>query len=94
MHSRRDLLASVAAFGAAAALPRLANAATPAPTGEAAKMYALFDRAMAETFRRSPEVPTYLGIDKGALSESAAFVETWTLVMGALFVLIVLFLMA
>lgn len=68
MHSRRDLLASVAAFGAAAALPRLANAATPAPTGEAAKMYALFDRAMAETFRRSPEVPTYLGIDKGALA--------------------------
>jgi urea transport system permease protein len=29
---------------------------------------------------------------QGALSESAAFVETWTLVMGGLFVLIVLFL--
>lgn len=29
---------------------------------------------------------------QGALSESAAFVETWTLVMGALFVLVVLFL--
>ena len=68
MHSRRDLLASVAAFGAAAALPRLANAAAPAPTGEAAKMYAFFDKAMAETFRRNPEVPTYLGIDKGALA--------------------------
>jgi len=67
MHSRRDLLATAAAFGAAAALPRLANAA-PAPTGEAAKMYAQFDKAMAETFRRQPEVPTYLGIDKGALA--------------------------
>jgi urea transport system permease protein len=29
---------------------------------------------------------------QGALSESAAFLETWTLVMGALFVLVVLFL--
>jgi uncharacterized protein (DUF885 family) len=67
MHSRRELLATVAAFGAASALPRLANAAAP-PTGEAAKMYAQFDKAMAETFRRAPEVPTYLGIDKGALA--------------------------
>jgi uncharacterized protein (DUF885 family) len=67
MHSRRQLLATVAAFGAASALPRLANAAA-APTGEAAKMYALFDKAMAETYRRSPEVPTYLGVDKGPLA--------------------------
>ena len=67
MHSRRQLLATVAAFGAASALPRLANAAT-APTGEAAKMYAMFDKAMAETYRRSPEVPTYLGVDKGPLA--------------------------
>jgi urea transport system permease protein len=29
---------------------------------------------------------------QGALSESATFLETWTLVMGALFVLVVLFL--
>jgi urea transport system permease protein len=29
---------------------------------------------------------------QGALSESVAFLETWTLVMGALFVLVVLFL--
>jgi urea transport system permease protein len=29
---------------------------------------------------------------QGALSESAAFLETWTLIMGALFVLVVLFL--
>ena len=29
---------------------------------------------------------------QGALSESEAFLETWTLIMGALFVLVVLFL--
>ncbi len=67
MHSRRDLLATAAAFGAAAALPKVAMAAA-APTGEAAKVYAMFDKAMAETFRRQPEVPTYLGIDKGPLA--------------------------
>jgi uncharacterized protein (DUF885 family) len=67
MHSRRQLLASAAAFGAAVTLPKIATAA-PAPTGEAAKMYAQFDKAMAESFRRSPELPTYLGIDKDALA--------------------------
>ncbi|WP_304166566.1 DUF885 family protein [Phenylobacterium aquaticum] len=67
MQSRRDLLVTAAAFGAAAAAPRLAVAAA-APTGEAAKMYAMFDRSMAEAFRRSPELPTYLGIDRGVLA--------------------------
>ena len=66
MHNRRQLLASAAAFGVAAAAPKLALAA--APTGEAAKMYAFFDKAMAQTFRRSPELPTALGIDKGDLA--------------------------
>ncbi|MDP3854841.1 DUF885 family protein [Phenylobacterium sp.] len=66
MHSRRELLSGVAALGLAAAAPRLASAA--APTGEAAKMYAMFDKAMAEAFRRSPELPTALGIDKGTLA--------------------------
>jgi uncharacterized protein (DUF885 family) len=66
MHNRRQLLASAAAFGAAAAGPKFAFAA--APTGEAAKMYAFFDKAMAETFRRSPELPTSLGLDKGELA--------------------------
>jgi len=66
MHNRRQLLSTAAAFGLAAAAPRLALAA--APTGEAAKMYSLFDRTMAETFRRSPEAPSYLGIDKGVLA--------------------------
>ena len=66
MFNRRDLLASAAAFGTVATLPNAASAA--APTGEAAKMYAWFDKSMAETFRRSPETATSLGIDKGALA--------------------------
>lgn len=66
MQNRRQLLASAAAFAAAAAAPKLALAASP--TGEAAKMYALFDKAMAQAFRRSPELPTALGIDTGDLA--------------------------
>lgn len=66
MQSRRELLAGAAALGAAAVAPKLALAA--APTGEAAKMYAFFDKTMEETFRRSPELPTSLGLDKGALA--------------------------
>lgn len=65
MHSRRQLLAGAAALGAAAAAPRLALAA---PTGEAAKMYAFFDGVMERTFRRSPELATSLGLDKGELA--------------------------
>jgi uncharacterized protein (DUF885 family) len=70
MMNRRDLLASATALAALAGAPRLAAAqgAAPAPTGEAAKMYALFDKAMDEAFRRAPELTTYLGIDKGALA--------------------------
>lgn len=66
MQSRRELLAGAAALGAAAVAPKLALAA--APTGEAAKMYAFFDKTMEETFRRAPELPTSLGLDKGALA--------------------------
>ena len=66
MQSRRELLATAAAFGAAAAVPKIALAA--APTSEAAKMYAFFDTSMAQTFRRSPELPTMLGLDKGDLA--------------------------
>ncbi len=66
MQSRRELLSTVAALGAAAAAPKIAFAA--APTGEAAKMYAFFDQSMARTFRRNPEVPSSLGIDKGDLA--------------------------
>jgi uncharacterized protein (DUF885 family) len=73
MPNPRELLSTATAFGIAAAAPRLAFAAgAPAPTGEAAKMYSFFDKAMAEAFHRSPELPTYLGIDKGDLAFTKA----------------------
>jgi len=69
MRNRRELLTTATAFGIAAAAPRLAFAAdTPPASPEAKKMYSMFDRAMAEAFRRQPELPTYLGIDKGVLA--------------------------
>ncbi|HYE47858.1 MAG TPA: DUF885 family protein [Caulobacter sp.] len=69
MMNRRELFASATAVAALAALPRAASAqGAAAPTGEAAKMYAMFDRAMDEAMRRSPELPTYLGIDNGAMA--------------------------
>ncbi|MFB2350948.1 hypothetical protein, partial [Priestia megaterium] len=62
MQNRRELFSTAAAFGLVALAPRMAQAAAAAaPTGEAAKMYALFDRAMDQAFRRMPELPTYLG---------------------------------
>ncbi len=73
MMNRRELFASATALAAMAAVPRLANAA--APTGEAAKMYAMFDRAMDQAMRRSPELPTYLGIDTGAMAWSKSLLS-------------------
>ncbi|WGM39696.1 DUF885 family protein [Caulobacter sp. NIBR1757] len=73
MMNRRELFASATALAALAAAPRLASAA--APTGEAAKMYAQFDRAMDEAMRRSPELPTYLGIDNGAMAWSKSLLS-------------------
>jgi uncharacterized protein (DUF885 family) len=67
MQSRRELLSTAAAFGAAAAAPRLAMAAAP-PTGEPGKLYAFFDKSIAQTMRRMPELPTSLGLDKGELA--------------------------
>lgn len=77
MQSRRELLAGAAALGAAAAAPKLALAA--APTGEAAKMYAFFDQTMEQTFRRSPELPTALGLDKGALAWTKSELSDYSL---------------
>lgn len=68
MQNRRELFATAAAFGLVAVAPRMAQAAAAAPSGEAAKMYAAFDKAMEQAFRASPELPTYLGIDKGVLA--------------------------
>ncbi len=73
MMNRRELFASATALAAMAAVPRLANAA--APTGEAARMYAMFDRAMDQAMRRSPELPTYLGIDTGAMAWSKSLLS-------------------
>jgi uncharacterized protein (DUF885 family) len=71
MMNRRELFASATAVAALAALPRAASAqGAAAPTGEAAKMYAMFDRSMDQAMRASPELPTYLGIDKGAMAWS------------------------
>jgi uncharacterized protein (DUF885 family) len=78
MPTRRNLLSGAAAFSLAAIAPRMALAQTKA-TGEAARMYALFDKAMAETFRRSPELPTYLGIDKGALAWTKSYLSDFSL---------------
>ena len=77
MMNRRELFASATALAALAAAPRLANAqgGAAAPTGEAAKMYAMFDKAMDEAMRRSPELPTYLGIDNGAMAWSKSLLS-------------------
>jgi uncharacterized protein (DUF885 family) len=77
MMNRRELFASATALAAMAAVPRLANAqgGAAAPTGEAAKMYAMFDKAMDEAMRRSPELPTYLGIDNGAMAWSKSLLS-------------------
>jgi uncharacterized protein (DUF885 family) len=66
VQNRRQLLLVATALAAASATPRLAaaaGAATAAPTGEAAKMYALFDAAVAKIFRQAPETAAYLGLD-------------------------------
>ncbi|HEX6859925.1 MAG TPA: DUF885 family protein [Caulobacteraceae bacterium] len=64
MLSRRQLLASTVAAGAAAALPKFALAQTTA----AAQLNAFFDAYMARQLRRSPTNATSLGIDKGDLA--------------------------
>ena len=67
MQNRRQLLLTAALMGAAAAAPKLAFAAdAAAPVNpEAAKMYAMFDRAVAKVMRQGPETASYLGMDSG-----------------------------
>ena len=76
MHNRRQMLATAAALGATVALPRVAAAA---PTGEAAKLYVLFDKFMAQAFRSSPEVATSLGIDNGPLAWTKSELSDYSL---------------
>ncbi len=65
--NRRDLLLSAASTGLLAA-SGAAGAQTPPPSGEAARMYALFDQFVQEDLRRSPETASELGLDKGDLA--------------------------
>jgi uncharacterized protein (DUF885 family) len=64
MLSRRELLATTAAF---AALPKISFAAEPdAQNAEAAKLDVLMTAFMQENLRQSPEGATLLGLDTGA----------------------------
>lgn len=70
MQNRRELLLSTVAAGlAAAAAPSLGFAQpAAAPSGEAAKLNAFFDDAMAKLMRQAPELTTSLGLDKDELA--------------------------
>jgi uncharacterized protein (DUF885 family) len=67
MLSRRELLATTAAF---AALPKISFAADQAaPDPEAAKLDGLMTAFMQENLRQNPEGATVLGLDTGANSD-------------------------
>jgi uncharacterized protein (DUF885 family) len=68
VQNRRQLLIAAIMASAAASAPRLAFARDAAANPEAAKMYKLFDEAMAKVMRQSPETAAYLGIDSGAFA--------------------------
>jgi len=71
LQNRRELLLSTVAAGlAAAAAPSLgfAQPAAASASGEAAKMNAFFDAAMAKLMRQAPELTTSLGLDKDDLA--------------------------
>jgi uncharacterized protein (DUF885 family) len=73
MLRRRDLLASAAATAALAPFgSALAQAARPdaAASPAAARFHALMDEWMQRNLKRSPELVTGLGLDKGAMAES------------------------
>ena len=65
MQNRRQFLSRCAALGLIAAMPRIARCAA---NGEAAKMYTLFDEALAHALRTQPELATALGLDKDDLA--------------------------
>lgn len=70
MQNRRELLLSTVAAGLAAAAAPSIGFAQPAAaaSGEAAKMNAFFDAAMAKLMRQAPELTTSLGLDKDELA--------------------------
>jgi uncharacterized protein (DUF885 family) len=68
MLNRRELLIGGAAAGLAPSLPAFADQAAPARLSESAKLRALFDEFFQQHLRRSPELATSLGLDKGDLA--------------------------
>ena len=94
MLNRRHLLLSSAALGVAGlgacatTLPPAAGAAatTPPPvrTGEAARFHALMDEWMQRVLRRSPELVTGLGLDKGEWAASKGKLDEASLAQVAL----------
>ena len=66
MHTRRQFVSHCAGMALLAMAPRFTRAA--AANDEAAKMYALFDQAMARAMRTAPELATSLGLDKDELA--------------------------
>ena len=73
--NRRDLFAGAAGATAIALLARNAAAqavAGAAPTGEGARLNAVFDGIMKESLDRSPEFATSLGLDTGARAHQKA----------------------
>ena len=68
MQNRRQMLFSTVAAGfAVTATPGLAFARVAA-SGEAAKVNAFYDAAMAKAMRQAPELATGLGLDSGDLA--------------------------
>ena len=68
---RRNLLGGVAGFIAVA----LARSAGAQPTGEGARLSAVFDGIMREQLDRSPEFATSLGLDTGARAPQKAMLD-------------------
>ena len=68
---RRDLLAGAAGVVAVA----LARSAGAQPTGEGARLNAVFDGIMQEQLDRSPEFATSLGLDTGARAPQKAMLD-------------------
>ena len=96
MLNRRHLLLSSAAMGVAGlgacatTTPPPADAASaaatthPAAAGEAARFHALMDEWMQRTLRRSPELVTGLGLDKGEWAASKGKLDEASLAQVAL----------
>jgi uncharacterized protein (DUF885 family) len=79
---RRNLLAAAAAAGFA---PRIALAAAPAaaPSPAAAQLNGLLDDFMRRNLRRSPELATSLGLDKGDLVAEKSLLDDRSLTQAA-----------